>query len=407
MKPAEAKFGPWPNGIDNLHKPNDVQVDQYGYPQAVVDAVNVDFSFDGYPSTRPGPQLRIALPGAHSIAKTAVGTYCVAASVVYRLTKNGDTYAATAIGSLNSNHPTSFDDHLGGVLVSNQTSLKRITAAGMFNATVTDGVQPALVAGASGGLAEGRYGIAVAFVDQFGQEGACSLIKMIDVAEGGGITVVAPTAPDAVSVRLFRTETNGKVLFRVTDAAPGATVLFGAGDPLGKEPIADPRQRAQAMPPGDFVNSWEAAGLCLVARGRFLLYSLPRAYHLHSAVHGFLQFPRKIVFVRAVQKGVYVGTKGEDVYFLAGTNPRVWELVSTGGQPAAARGAIVVDGSDLDQAYQLSGQGVAVWLSTSGFVLGTGNGSIIEPQASRFKNQLPQQASIALNGARRLTAVLT
>lgn len=394
----EMKLGPWPDGIDNVHRPNAVRVDQYGNPQAVVDALNVDFDPTGFPGSRGGQRLAIAISGAHSIATISAGTYFVAGGLVYKLF-TGNGFAATQVGALNSDEPASFDDYLGGVVVSNRSSLIKImdTYSGVLS--IPDAQSPIVIPQAIGGLKAGNYGVAIANV-RGGTEGALSDMQVVSVVEGGGIQVRIPPISGVDTVFVFRTDTNGMVMFHTDEAAPGSTIVLGSSTDLGKEPEF---RFKRAMVSGDFVNFWRSR--LLVAIGRNMYFSEPYGHHVTDRRQNFVQFPRKINFIRAVQEGVFVGTK-EDVFFLPGTDPKAWKMVSTGGQPAASRGAILVDGSDLDPAYKLTGQNIAVWLSTSGFVYGTPDGGIIEPQAERFKNALPQQASIAYND-RRLTAVVT
>ena len=131
------------------------------------------------------------------------------------------------------------------------------------------------------------------------------------------------------------------------------------------------------------VRYWR--GRLLVARGTTLYFSQPLRYGLGDPRTDFVQEAHKITLLEPVENGVFVGTKA-GVFFYAGTSPKDWARTKTGAlAPIAGTGTKVpssVFGGRL--AEMLQGD-VALWLSTNGYVIGTNDGQIVQPQSSRIR----------------------
>ena len=388
------KIGPFPLGIDNKSGETDLRRDQNGRTIALRDAFNVDIDRDGKVSRRAGRQKSIDLPGLHSLWTGRAASFGVAAGTLYVLTR----YQATAVCALNSDDPCDYADVNGSVIVGNRTTLIEVGPSSWRHVGLPDAPAPQLSADAVGGLVAGRYSIALALL-RGDEVGALSPLQTVTVETGHGIRLTLPALPsEATGFRVYRTTPGGSVLYQCTDIPAGLGSYLIGSEPLGSDA---PNQYLTRMPPGEFVALWR--GRLLVARGRTLWWSEPMNYGLTSLRHNFVQLPRRITMIAAVEGGVFVGS-AEGVVFLRGEQPKTWTLVGTSGRPPVKRCSAVLEGEDVDNELGQSGHQIAVWLADNGFVLGTEGGALSAPQANRLRIPLALSGSLAIH-ARRATAV--
>jgi len=389
-------LGPWPLGIDNVSRETALKADKKGRFIALRDAVNVNIDRDGRAARRGGRALVAALPGCNSYWSSRLGEFASAGTTLYRVTAAG---TFDAIGTLNSADRCAYALLNDTVIATNRTTILRIRGDEVQPLGISDASAPTVQAVPTGGLNAGLYGVAVSFLRD-GVEGGLSALRMVQVPQCGGIQLSQmPTADDADTVRVYATEPGGELLERVGDTGMGMpSFLIGAGT-RGKDA---PTQWLRRMPSGQYATNWR--GRLLVARNNVMYASRPMAYHLHSPRHGFVQFASRIRMIAGVDSGVYVGTD-DGVVFLRGAKPSEWVQESTGGLPPIPGQAIEIIGGDLDPQRQQAGNNLVAWLAPNGFVLGTNDGDLIEPQADRLR--LPQRARaslVMLN--RRLTAAV-
>jgi hypothetical protein len=226
---------------------------------------------------------------------------------------------------------------------------------------------------------EGRYGLAMAWVDTTGKEGALSATRFIDVPAGGGISLSFPPAPaGAQFARVYRTPSNGRILYRAADVPVALTTYL-----LGRGRVGNRAQYQfmRAMTPGAIVRLWK--GRLITVNGSVLTLSEPLAYHLTDPRHNFFAFPREVAFVEGVEGGVYVGQTDETVLFLRGTDPHTWEQATTGANPPVPRSSFRACDAYFAPQLQLEGT-VAVWLAQNGYVIGRNDGRIVESQDKRI-----------------------
>jgi hypothetical protein len=242
-----------------------------------------------------------------------------------------------------------------------------------------------------GGLTAGRYAIAVTFL-RGNEESGASPISFIELSEGDGlnITLPQPVATDITAIRVYRTQANSDVLYRCTDAPVTTSITIGSG-PLGRQ--CDTLNMRQ-LPGGQIVRYWR--GRVLVARGRNLLFSEPMRYGIWTPTENFVQFPHTIRVMEPVEGGVFVGTQ-DGVVFLSGETPEAWTQRRTGGKPPVDGTGIRISASQLGGERDYGGAYVAMWLAQNGFVIGTTDGSLVEPQSKRIS--LPDSQVTAGVGA--------
>ncbi|MGO4700293.1 hypothetical protein [Dyella sp. 2RAB6] len=394
MKPDQP-LGPWPLGIDNKSDITSLKADDRGRVIALRDAVNVDIDRNGGIDRRAGARLVLALPGLHSLWSGDHGTFGVAGGQLYAITPQ----AVRPVAALNSDDPCSFDTLNEATVVSNRTSLVEVRGSAARPLALPRGAPPALAAAAAGGLPGGRYSVAVSYV-RGDQEGALSTAQLLVLTDGQGIQLQGIQWPVGMDrLRVYRTELGGEVFYHCTDVPAGMLSYLLGNDQLGR---AATTQFLAPMPPGEFVQLWR--GRLLLARGRTLIFSEPLNYGLTSPRHGFVQFASRITLIVGVQAGVFVGTR-EGVVFLRGTKPGEWSREEKTSDAPIPRCRAVIDGGLLPANFQLAGQMIAAWLGPTGFVLGSAEGQLIQPQADRLAVEGAVAGAIVAHG-RRITATL-
>jgi hypothetical protein len=390
---GEVTLGPWPLGIDNVSPDNRLTADDRGRVISLRDAVNVDIDRAGQPSRRPGLTVANAA-AAHSLWACRLGAFCMVGAALNRVSLSGGTMTLTPLMTLASAEPVSYTELMNRVVFSNSGTIGEITPTGVRQLGVPEPASFALSADSAGGLFPGRYGVVVTNVSATGEESAASALAMVDVAANGGLLLTGLS--HTTTLRVYRTEANGDVLYRAAEVPAGMTeYLIGAGQ-LGK--VCDTRHMART-PPGRIVRYWN--GRLLIARGRHLYFTEALRYGLVDPRHAFVTMPGRITMVRPVDAGVFVSTSA-GVRFLRGNAPSAWEVVDTSSEPA-------VEGTDIEIAASIlsgdaGGRKAALWLTGRGFVIGGADGTVTEPQAARIR-LAAQAGGIAVND-RRLVAIV-
>lgn len=382
------KLGPWPAGIDNVSKDTELPTDQNGRAIAVSDSLNGDFSRKGWWETRPGLERLLTQDGLHSAWSSPDGRmYAARGAELLRAVYAGGQLTLKTIATLPSDLPLDFDVYAAETVVSSRDYIGVIDRSDVVRPLCApDAAMPAVAAvEGTGGLPAARYSVAMSFLTPRGEEGGLSPVTTVQtMADGGGIRITLPSAPGVSMGRLYRTGPNGDMLYHAADVPLMlGTYLLGAGD-LG---AAAATRNMRAMMPGTMVRYWN--GRMLTARGRFLYFS-SAGRMLYSPRENFVQFPVPVAFIEGVKGGVFVGLRGDSVLFLRGTRPSEWDYDYGVGEPPIPRSSRLISSSLLNPEYQLKGD-VAVWLAENGFVIGSTDGQVIEPQGQRIR--LPISAS--------------
>jgi hypothetical protein len=396
---TDQRIGPWPLGIDQISDDADLPVDNTGKIIAARDAVNADFTREGWPDTRPGLVRLLTQSGYHSIWAKSETSPLYAAYDTNLVRIDGGN--AVNLYTLPSSLPLSFDDLNGETVFSSRDFLGIIGAGDIVRPLcVPDAGGPVAAPNAAGGLYEGRYGVAMAWVDATGKEGGLSPATQVNVVANGGIRLTLPPFPNSARfARIYRTHANGRIFYKAADVPSSIqTYLIGKAT-LGKRAEY---QYLRAMRPGDIVRYWR--GRLLTVIGNTMQISEPLAYHLTSPRHGFVPFPRRVAFFEGVEGGVYVGLVGDTVVWLRGNSEKAWEYVATGGNVPFPSSSMIVSDSLFDPQLQVKGT-VALWLAQNGYVIGRPDGTLSEPQAKRIAIPVTRSARTTVFNRRVLTLV--
>lgn len=136
------------------------------------------------------------------------------------------------------------------------------------------------------------------------------------------------------------------------------------------------------LPAGDFI-CWHN-GRLYTAKNGALYFSEAMRPHLHNPAHNVIPFSGHIAFVESVGDGLYVGDS-RGVWFLSGNDPAKFEQRRVSSCRAVVRSSIMVPPEHFPPKQVPVDSPVAVWLSTSGYVVGMPGGTTVELQPDRLK----------------------
>lgn len=374
-------IGPWPAGVNNVAKENELPTNEEGIPVALRVARNVDIGNAGWPQRRSGYINRITAGRAHSLFNAFDDAYLLA--VV-----DGDLRAYDPDLGLHGTVRASVGDRYATavqapdeVYWSNGLTIRR------FDGDLTDAPAwldtppaPVVTASAAGGLAAGSYEVALTWRDARGRESGASPAAVVDVPANGGITLsgLPAAAEGAVQLRVYVSppdnglEDGETVLMHVVDLPAGQPMyLVGAHTP-GR---ACETQWLRPLPPCDILRFWN--GRLLAAAGNFLCCGEPlRLGLMHQ--DSILRFGERITLMEPVGEGgdapgVFIADH-KRTYWLSGSGPKDWQRVIRHGHSAVPGTSLTVPGNVFNLETTAP---VAVWLATNGvWCLGLPGGTV-------------------------------
>lgn len=349
-------------------------------PGAVRSAVNVDIDRAGRTKRRAGYTRRVAHPGMHSLFYAAQKGWTLVAqdSALYQLDIN--TYSRTPLATLSSPDKLEYTEYNGNLYFTNKTTIGWVPSNSTMARPVGVPVPTTpTLSPAAGGLTPGKYGVAITFVDDRGEEGGATELQVIDLPDGGGIRLANLPQQLGWAIFVYITSADGDVLRWAAELPAVFPTYVVAETAQGGELDT---QFLIPLPPGDIVR-WHN-GRLFTAKNGALRFSEALRPHLHNPAHNVIPFSGHISFVESVLGGMYVGDS-RGVWFLSGADPTKFEqrLVST--CRAVARSSIMVPPEHFPEKKVPASTPVAVWLSTSGYVVGMPDGTTVELQPDRVK----------------------
>lgn len=347
---------------------------------AVRSAVNVDIGRAGRFKRRAGYTRRVAHPGMHSLFYAAQKGWTLVAQDAGLFQLDTNTYAMTSLATLNSPDKLEYTEYNGNIYFANKTTLGWVPSDSTMARPVGVPVPttPTLTE-ASGGLTPGKYGVAITFVDDRGEEGGATELQVIDLPEGGGIRLANLPQQLGWTIFVYITSADGDVL-RWAAELPAVFPSYVVAE-IAQGGELD-TQFLVPLPPGDIVR-WHN-GRLFTAKNGALRFSEALRPHLHDPAHGVIPFSGHIAFVESVSDGLYVGDS-RGVWFLSGTDPTKFAQRRVSTCRAVARSSIMVPPEHFPPKQVPAEAPVAVWLSTSGYVVGMPGGTTVELQPDRLK----------------------
>ena len=347
---------------------------------AVRSAVNVDIGRAGRFKRRAGYTRRMATPGMHSLYYAAQKGWTLVARDAELFQLDINTYAMTSLATLNSPDKLEYTEYNGNLYFANKTTLGWVPSDSTLARPVGVPVPttPTLTE-ASGGLTPGKYGVAITFVDDRGEEGGATELQVIDLPGGGGIRLANLPQRMGWAISVYITSADGDVL-RWAAELPAVFPSYVVAETAQGGELET--RFLVPLPPGDIVR-WHN-GRLFTAKNGALRFSEALRPHLHDPAHGIIPFSGHIAFVESVSDGLYVGDS-RGVWFLSGTDPTKFEQRRVSTCRAVAHSSIMVPPEHFPPKQVPAEAPVAVWLSTSGYVVGVSGGTTVELQPDRLK----------------------
>lgn len=249
----------------------------------------------------------------------------------------------------------------------------------------------------SGNMPEGTYQFALSFLRSDGQESGASPTMVVQIPEGGGLYVTAPTSTDADVIRavLFLSTPGGQTLYRAAEIAPGqvggyrGTTLDLTAPMLTK--FMTPPPPAQAL-------GWFAGRLWLGIEDA-VFPSAPFSLELFNLME-YLPFDGAVTLIAPQREGwgMWVGTS-KGLYYLSGKDPKDMEIKKHSDTPVIAGTLVYVPGDKFGDG-QFQGMDVPVWASQLGLCAGlpTPEGKVLMLTEGRNPFELAGQGSAYFDG---------
>jgi hypothetical protein len=309
----------FPGGMNNVDPEQALPTDPNTGEQIFArSAKNVIFTNNGKFFSRPGYALQSALDEGSCLFSHE--------DFPYMLAREGDAIIAfderiskQVVLSGLSDKPTSFWCHNGEILFTTEGERTGIIddSLGVRPLGVPSGDPLSVSASTNGGLAAGRYSVAVSYLTN-GEEGGVGPATVIEVADNGSILVDFALPPDGVDqIRVWCSEPNDDRLYMVEDVLAGipSTVIE-----QGWRGHANETRMLQPLPAGHIIRSLN--GVVLMAKDGLVYYTHPMR-KLHHPSEGFVQYRERIDMLEVV------GSSNDATIFIA-AGKRVYRLVGSG-----------------------------------------------------------------------------
>jgi len=382
------QLGPWPKGVDNIHPAKDSVFQNPGRnepPARLKEAVNVDLSAAGWPSTTLGELEVCSLTSVLSAEFHDGFVYVQDAidetkSVEFKVNPTSGV-KTEVISDLDPGAPITFHAHAGQLLWSNGLVKGRIDANhNVLSWGCAVAPTPTLSAVAGTALTAGRYLCTTQFVDSSGIEHGAPKAAAITL-DGTKALRVALSAIDssAVSVNIYLSVPNGTEMFyhsSVLVASLPATITTQA-------PTRDVVRTMGLAPPIPTTVLGSFRGYMLLGVENFVFPSLGPNVHLYEIGSQTLGFPAPVITVLGLQTGFWVLTASAAYWVTGGDSPETWTTPDSATM-AFAQGGSVITGNYVT-GLQLPQQQVAAFLSEFGPAFGTDDGIIIIPTRESYR----------------------
>ena len=342
------------------------------------DAVNVDVSQSG----------RVA------IRRTGKAVSATAYKSVWQSTLHNDVFGVLDLHLVKIN-PADWSHEVLGPVQSDQVRYEVINnliylcdghALYTFNGAVMqsltiDTPMPALCeARQSGALKQGKYNIALTWQTADGKESGLSALCDIEVEANSSIEVTLPHCFDSaiVTVNVYCTSRDGTDLGKFSSLNIRERNLnISSTEHLGR---SIQFKDLSPMRVGKFLGFWQ--GRLLTAERNIIHFSQALNFHLFDERYDYIAMPQRITFMMPVDSGIWVG-QVDHVVFLNGEQPNNLSFMKKASQAPVPDSALFMSSEDMGEIAQ--GGRAVVWLSQHGYVVGSPDGTLIEPQASRLK----------------------
>ena len=232
------------------------------------------------------------------------------------------------------------------------------------------GTQPNLSQATAGELAIGSYQVAITWISASGEESGTGLAATIEVvADGSSIHLSDfPPPPSSVAfIRVYVSHKDGVGLYRIADLHPAApsyeinkvsnTAAFRLQTQFGMPP-----------PPAEILEYHN--GRIYMANNNILWFTEALRYGLVKPMKGWIQFPKRITIVKAVDDGIYVCS--DKTYWVSGVDT-----------PQFHQREVLPYGGVFGTGINLPNFDAVAWFSKRGIIFGGENGEVLNIMEDR------------------------
>lgn len=324
-------------------------------PDFLRNALNVSFDDAGRPQIRTGRRKVYTGSNCRSLFRTPTGLVFAEGGNIRRL--DTDTMQATTIDTgVDPSADVAF------VAVNDETYWSDGVATGKVGDTLW-GIPlhpvPTLAAIGNGGLAAGRYHVAVTRVHGSEEGGAMGLYP-VDVAEGGGIAVTGLVTP----CRVYVTSTNGELLLRYAQVNSGSSIDIGVSANLGAQ-----LKTLRAYPfPACTILAYNK-GRVIGANGRYIYRSMAFQPRLCLLEKDFLAFDSDVTMIAPVKDGFYASDSNQTWFFPEAEDGSIARQEPVLSYPAIKGTVVEMPPNEEEQKPYMA------WFSTRGWILAGDGGA--------------------------------
>lgn len=367
---ALRSIGPFPAGANNLAAETSVP------PRSFRRGVNVDVLDDGKVRRRKGRSKEFEAVEPHSLYGDASRGFFVVRDTLFGFTVDAGVVSdpAALYTGLTPDAPVTYSLLEPDIFASDGVVNLRISVDGLVTEwSLPTPELPTLTGDADGSLDPGRYFVAIAYKAANGEEGPLTQPQVIELADGGRVTVAFPTAPaSAMRTLVFMSKPNGRELLLVAAVPTNVSSLGINKQNLGRPPVT---QDTDPMPAGTHSLVWN--GRLLVAYDNIVVWSEPNQYGVTKLAYNYLVFTSKVAMLAAIDTaaGFFVGLE-DKTYFVAGSDPADARLVGAYSAGAVPGVLAMVPGARLpfDTPPAMP---VPMWMATNGvFCVGMVDGTV-------------------------------
>ncbi len=231
-------------------------------------------------------------------------------------------------------------------------------------------VQPNLTQGQSGELAAGTYQVAITYISDTGEESGTGLAALIEVTADNSSIILTDFPPSPASVafiRVYVSHVDGEGLYRIADLHPAAP-SYEIDEVSNVATMLLQTQFGMAPPPGEILEYHN--GRIYIANNNILWFTEALRYGLVKPMKGWIQFPKRITVVKAVDDGIYVCS--DKTYWISGVDT-----------PQFEQRDVLPYGGVFGTGINIPNFDAVAWFSDRGIVFGGENGEVLNIMQDR------------------------
>lgn len=385
-------------GVDMLSEETTLTA---GYVRA---AENVDIDKSGAFSRRSGQTLVNPNVDTHSVYYWANRGWLLVAkgSAVFRV--DPSTYAGTFVCAMGASDRVDFQEINGDLYMANTGSLWRVRAGEDFARTVgvaapaaVPSVEPVTV----GTFIPGAYMLAIAAVDDLGEESPLKAIGVTELPAAGGFKLTGLAVDLGRTYRVYVSPPDGDEMYLATEFLAASAEQFVGEQPDGAQRAS---QHLEVLTPGSMLR--QHAGRLYSVNGDTVTFSEPMRPHLTRPGHNFIRFVGSVRMCEPVEGGIFIGDD-TGVVFLEGNDPVQFRRRQVSTHRVIAGSAIKLPGASIPVSEVSTA--TVVWLSEAGYYLGLAGGSAraLHPEKLAVAEHLTgKSAFVFRNGTKQIITLV-